>query len=233
MIHKQNLTAKEAEYKCKKYSNNFIELFNIIVDTPSTFKTCCKAMQLILNEVVYNIRIDNKKLTFKQLVNWFFIPDNIDITGDDYEQFVLKLVENYNYDIEDAMIFVLNNQKCRISEFADSRQKIITDCMSLGKQFVHHFNKIMDEGTESPNFDHHCNELQNFFNQINNVKFKHNNKRLTTENLVDWFFTIGQNVEDVVKEQYVDAYDKLMTYLVSNRDNFNIKEIMTKLCNEK
>lgn len=230
-MYKQNLTIEEAKSKCKEYSSNFIELFNMVINTPSTFDTCCEVMQSILNEVVYHIRVDNKKLTFKQLVNWFFMPDNVDVT-DDYEYFILKLIENYDYCVEDAMILVLNNQKYKISEFADSRQKIVADCTSLGKQFAHHFNKIMDEGTESPYFDHHCNELQKFFNQVNNVKFKHNNKRLTTENLVDWFFTTGQNVEDVAKKQYVDAYDKLITYLVANRDNFNIKEIMTKLCEE-
>lgn len=230
-MYRQNLTIEEAKYRFKEYSDNFIELFNMVIDTPSTFNACCEAMQLILNEVVYHSRINNNKITFKQLINWFLIPDDISIT-DNYEQFVLKLIENYDYCVEDAMILVLNNQKYKISEFANSRQKIVADCISLGKQFAHHFNKIMDEGTESPYFSHHCDELQNYFNQVSSVKFKHNNKRLTTENLLDWFFTTGQNVEDVVKEQYVDAYDKLITYLVVNRDNSNIKETMTKLCEE-
>nr|CAI9751348.1 hypothetical protein DGKKSRWO_DGKKSRWO_CDS_0068 [uncultured phage]CAI9752232.1 hypothetical protein CVNMHQAP_CVNMHQAP_CDS_0068 [uncultured phage] len=231
MMYKQNLTIEEVKYKCKEYSDSFAELFNTIINTPSMFKTCCEAMQLILNEIIYHTYTNNRKLTLKQLVNWFFIPDDVDVT-DDYEQFVLKLIENYDYCVEDAMILVLNNQKHKISEFADSRQKIVADCTSLGKQFAHHFNKIMDEGVESPYFSHHCDELRNYFNQVSSVKFKHNNKRLTIENLIDWFFTTGQNIEDVVKEQYVDAYDKLITYLVANRDNFNIEEIMTKLCKE-
>lgn len=231
-MYRQNLTIEEAKYKCKEYNNNFIELFNKIIDNPSVFDSCCEAMQTILNEVVYHIRIDNKKLTFKQLIDWFFIPGNINIT-DDYEQFVLKLIENYDFCVEDAMILVLSNQRHKISEFAQSRQKIIDDCIALGKQFAHHFNKIMDEGIESLYFKHHCDELQNYFNQVSNTKFKHNNKRLTTENLIDWFFTTGQNTEDIIKEPYVDAYDKLIVYLITNRDNeFDIKEIMTKLCEE-
>lgn len=230
MMYRQNLTTEDAKFRCEVFGRTLINLFNKIIKKSSTYNTYCDEMQSILNKIIYYTKVDGKRLTIRQLIDWFFTSDGVDIT-DDYEQFVLKLIENYNYCVDDALILVLNNQRYKISEFADSQQSIIANCTNLGTQFAHHFNKIMDEGTESQYFSYHCNELQNFFNQINNVKFKHNNKRLTIENLIDWFFTAGQNIEDVVKEQYVDAYDELLTYLVSHRDNFNIKEIMTELCN--
>lgn len=187
-------------------------------------------MQSVLNEVLYHTKIDGNKLTFRQFINWFLIPDDVIIT-DDYEQFILSLIENNSYCVEDAMITVLSNQKYKIEEFANSRQKIVYDCINLGKQFAHHFNKIMDEGTDSQYFNHHCDELQNFFSHVNSLKFKHNNRRLTTEDLIDYFFTAGQNIEDVVKEQYIDTYDNFITYLIANRDNYDIKKKLIELIN--
>lgn len=173
--------------KCTNLGKQFIGDFNEILDTPSLFEVNCNKMQSILNEVLYHTKIDNHKLTFRQFINWFLIPDDVTIT-DDYEQFILSLIENSSYCVEDAIITVLSNQKYKIEEFANSRQKIVYDCISLGKQFAHHFNKIMDEGIDSQYFNYHCDELQNFFSHVNNLKFKHNNKRLTTEDLIDYFF---------------------------------------------
>lgn len=228
-----NLTASEAKQQCENYNKKFIVAFNNILTDISKFKIDCEIMQELLDWVVYHIKVDDRKLNFKQIVSWFLIPDNMTEISEDYENFVVKLVEDYSYSVEDAMIQILSNQRYKISEFAESRQKITHDSISLGKQFASHFNKVMDEGKESIYFSHHCNELKNFFNQVNSWKFKSNNKRLTTEDLMNWFFTAGQNFEDIVKKPYVEDYDKLVTYLISNRDDFNIQEFLINLLDSK
>ena len=39
------------------------------------------------------------------------------------------------------------------------RDYIIDRCSSLGNQFAKHFNKVVKEGKDSPNFSHHCHEM--------------------------------------------------------------------------
>lgn len=117
-----------------------------------------------------------------------------------------------------------------ITEMSLSRVDTIDRCMSLGKQFAEHFNVICKESTKSLNFKHHCHDMQVWFDTVLSIRIKPKGKHLTVEQLVDWFFTSGQNIEDIIDEDYQDIYDVLIRKLVSN-DQCKIIDIMSDILN--
>lgn len=104
-------------------------------------------------------------------------------------------------------------------EMALSRLDAMDRCISYGEQFCEHFNIICEEGIESDNFNHHCGELQGWYKIVCKIKTKNNNKELSNEDLVDWFFTAGANVEDVINKDYISIYKKFINIMLNNRNN--------------
>lgn len=117
-----------------------------------------------------------------------------------------------------------------ITEMSLSRLNTIDRCISLGKQFTGHFNVMCRESAESLNFKRHCYETQVCYDTVLSIRMKPRCKRLSVEQLVDWFFTSGQSIEDVIDEEYLDIYDKLIRKLVSN-DQYKIFDIMSDILN--
>lgn len=113
-------------------------------------------------------------------------------------------------------------------EMALSRGEAIDICMSLGKQFANHFNKVCDEGKNSSNFKHHCQEMQSWFNKVKSIKLRHTKRLIQPTNLYDWFFTCGAELEDVVNLCYIDDYEYLVNQLLcTNNKVFDVlKEIL-------
>lgn len=118
----------------------------------------------------------------------------------------------------------------KINEMALSRSDAISLCLDLGKEFSEHFVKVTTEGTNSENFNHHCSEMQAWFDKIRKIKLKPKSKTLNIEQYVDWFFTAGQNIEDVVGEDNVELYEKLIEGLLNNKNN-KIINIMKNILN--
>lgn len=115
-----------------------------------------------------------------------------------------------------------------MAEFAYSAVKIRQDCRSLGRKFIEHWNKLYAD-IQNKNFKlakHHCQEMQTWWNDIKNLKYKHNKKVVTDEELYDSFFTCGQFSEDFIKDkQSLDVYEsKLIPVMLldRNRSLFNI-----------
>lgn len=101
-----------------------------------------------------------------------------------------------------------------LNEMAMSRGDAIDLCISLGEKFIEHFNKIVELGLNDEYFNHHCVEMQAWFDRVNKIKLKTTNKNLTIEQLVDWFFTCGENIEDVVSETSVELYNNFIIKLL-------------------
>lgn len=115
-----------------------------------------------------------------------------------------------------------------LTEMAYKRTDAIDRCFNLGKKFTEHFNTIAKLGKDDVDFKHHCQELQSWYDSVKSIKLKENNKYITRGNLWDWFFTVGQNVEDVILEPYQELYEDFCFTLLSN-SNKTIYEILSEL----
>ena len=114
-----------------------------------------------------------------------------------------------------------------LTETAISRVDAIDKCDQLGKMFVEHFHKVVTEGVYSSAFNHHCAEMQAWYDSARDITLKSNGKVVTKTNLIDWFFSMGKNVEDVVEEEYVDTYEKF--YIELLHSNISVKEAFEKV----
>lgn len=103
-------------------------------------------------------------------------------------------------------------------------------CMDLGEKFAEHFNKIVDEGISSNNFTHHCIEMQSWWDKVKNLRLKHNNKVISNVNLIDWFFTGGKDVEDLINEDKVNLYNEFLVKLLIDR-NRSIEDLFIEMFN--
>lgn len=118
--------------------------------------------------------------------------------------------------------------KYPIKETAFSQNQAIDKCLELGKKFVDHFNKIMVEGKNSNNFQHHCQEMQAWWDKVRKIKLSYNKKLISNRQLIDWFFTAGQDYSDLIITEYIIKYKELISLLLNDR-NATIKEIFTNI----
>ena len=109
-----------------------------------------------------------------------------------------------------------------------TQNQAIDKCIELGKQFTEHFNKVMKEGKDAQEFNHHCSEMRTWFDKVRHMKLKTNNKYISNSKMSDWFFTVGQGVEDVILPEYVDAYEKFYVQLLNNPEK-SISELIIDL----
>ena len=98
-------------------------------------------------------------------------------------------------------------------------------CMNLGKKFVEHFNKVMAEGVDSPSFSHYCDEMQAWYDKVSTIVLKHNNKKIRKDQLWDWFFTVGTDIEELIPTEWLDVYENLYLQL-SLHPGLSIKSIL-------
>lgn len=101
-------------------------------------------------------------------------------------------------------------------------------CMNLGKKFVEHFNKVVTEGVDSPSFSHHCDEMQAWYGKVSSIVLKHNNKEIRKDQLWDWFFTVGTDIEELIPTEHLDAYENLYLQL-SLHSNLLIESILKEV----
>ncbi len=102
-----------------------------------------------------------------------------------------------------------------LNEMAYDRGWIIDKCEELGMMFVKHFDKIWhDVDTESQK--HHLEEMQAWYDKVERLKFKHNNKLINTKQLFDWFFmpnaVVATDLFDDEKEAcfYLDFVNNIL-----------------------
>ena len=115
----------------------------------------------------------------------------------------------------------------RLEEQSFKRSDIIDRCLALGKLFADHFVKIIYLGRDDVDFKHHCQEMQSWYDEIKRLRFKESSKKISKSQIWDWFFTIGQDSEDVVGPDYVEIYENFYLDLV--RGNEKVIDILSKL----
>lgn len=120
-----------------------------------------------------------------------------------------------------------------LNEMALKRKDAVDHCCSLGKQFVDHFHKCMIEGASSDDFSHHCTEMQAFWDKVKFIVLKPSSKLINFDDLINWFFTYGSDVEHVIKKEYQDTYEKLYLQLLNDRENSKVLHIMKRLLKNK
>lgn len=101
-------------------------------------------------------------------------------------------------------------------------------CMNLGKKFIEHFNKVVTEGVDSPSFPHHCDEMQAWYDKVSTIVLKHNNKKIRKDQLWDWFFTVGTDIEGLISAEQLNTYGDLYLQL-SLHPNLKIKSILKEV----
>lgn len=74
-----------------------------------------------------------------------------------------------------------------LNELAFDKSKIADKCYDLGQQFVSHFDKIYKEDNNETK-KHHAAEMQNWYDQVKDLRFKGTNKKINVKQLFDWFF---------------------------------------------
>lgn len=115
-----------------------------------------------------------------------------------------------------------------LCEMSTSRSDVIDECIAKGKVFTEHFLKLMKDDINGYDFNHHCAEMQTWWDDVKGIRFKNNNKIISNTNLVDWFFTVGQDVVDVVGEKYEDVYNDLIIKMLVDR-NKSVKDCVMSI----
>lgn len=104
-----------------------------------------------------------------------------------------------------------------IVDMALSRVDAMDRCISLGKRFIEHFDKIYKNPNDS-SVQHWKGEMKGWLDSVKEIKLKNTNKPLLNTELHDWFFTAGANVGDFIKSPLTDeitAYDKFIVDCLS------------------
>lgn len=99
-----------------------------------------------------------------------------------------------------------------IYDMALSRADAMERCISLGKRFIEHFDKIYKNPNDS-SVQHWKSEMKGWLDSVKEIKLKNTNKPLLNTELHDWFFTAGANVGDFIRNPIGDevrAYDKFI-----------------------
>lgn len=104
-----------------------------------------------------------------------------------------------------------------VYDMALSRTDAMDRCISLGKRFIEHFDKIYKNPNDS-SVQHWKGEMKGWLDSVKEIKLKNTNKPLLNTELHDWFFTAGANVGDFIKSPLTDeitAYDKFIVDCLS------------------
>lgn len=101
-----------------------------------------------------------------------------------------------------------------ITEQTLDRTKVLDIGLSLGAQFIKHFDKVYND-TDEGTMKHHAREMQTWYDKVKNLVWKHNKKKLSKTDLIDIFFTVGSTPDtyldnDTEIEVYEDFYLDLL-----------------------
>lgn len=113
-----------------------------------------------------------------------------------------------------------------LDEMALNRSDAIDRCCNQGKQFVEHFHKCFHEGVDSDSFQYHCIEMQAFWDNVKFIILQQNKKQISSDNLLNWFFLCGSDLEHMIEEPFQDTYEILYLSLLADRNNANVFDIL-------
>lgn len=70
--------------------------------------------------------------------------------------------------------------------------------------------------------------MQAWWDKVKNIRMSDNKKLISTDNLINWFFTAGSDIESIIKDEYQNTYSKLMLLLLSDY-SLSVKEAFEKV----
>ena len=111
-----------------------------------------------------------------------------------------------------------------LNDMALSRTDAIDRCISLGKNFIEHFDKIYNN-PDSEAFNHWAKEMKGWLNQVKEIKLKPKNNYILKGQLRDWFFTAGAVPEDFMlnpTDKEIQMYDNFCEELLSGKDIYEV-----------
>ena len=114
----------------------------------------------------------------------------------------------------------------QIIEMALNKLDAMDRCISLGEKFTEHFNKLFTDKEYEKN--HHLAEMQAWWDKVRKIKLSYNKKLISNRQLIDWFFTAGQDYSDLISTKHIIKYKELISLLLNDR-NATIKEIFTNI----
>lgn len=143
---------------------------------------------------------------------------------------LLKFYEAHRYDSNEPV------EKISAKDFVLARTDAMNRCISLGKQFIEHFDKIYSDPTNQAN-NHWIKEMCGWWDSVKQIKLKSTNKPILNGELRDWFFTAGANPQDFMHtatNEELSAYDSFITNVINGVSVEDaIREAFVKDCNTK
>lgn len=97
----------------------------------------------------------------------------------------------------------------QISDMALNRADAIDRCISLGKKFIEHFDKIYKDPDNNA-VAHWKSEMRTWLGDVKAIKLKSNHEPLLNSQIHDWFLTAGAEAKDFMKNpsaKEIAAYD--------------------------
>lgn len=113
------------------------------------------------------------------------------------------------------------NDSTSLSDMALSRTDAMDRAISLGRQFIKHFDKIYKNPKDNA-VEHWKSEMRTWFGDVKSIKLKSNHQPLLNSEIHDWFLTAGAEAQDFMKsptQEEINAYDKFATEVLSSGIN--------------
>ena len=106
-----------------------------------------------------------------------------------------------------------------------SRVDAMDRCISLGKNFIEHFDKIYTNHNDQ-NVNHWISEMTNWYKEVKQITLENTNKHILNGELRDWFFTAGANPEYFMKSPTNDEIEKYDIFSDKVLNGTNIKSAL-------
>lgn len=114
-----------------------------------------------------------------------------------------------------------------LNEMALTKRDAMNRCLDLSIEFVKHFDKIYND-IDNDAINHWASEMQSWLDKVLSIKLSYNNKSLSLQQKMDWFFTSGSDSETLFKDNFTEAevYDDFINLVAVNN---NVKESLRQL----
>lgn len=107
----------------------------------------------------------------------------------------------------------------KLQEMAYNRSDAIEKCYTYGKPFIEYFHTCMRDLVDNNKelYHLHASKMQTCWDAVKDIKLTSNNKKLLCDQLINWFFTVGSSVEDVIDADYQEIYERFYMELLKDR----------------
>ena len=125
---------------------------------------------------------------------------------------------------------IVKDKKGNIQIFFDmayERKDAVSQCFVLGNQFIEHFKKTLEDDRKEASPNHHAKEMQNWLNSVRQIVLKSNNKTLSDDQLLNWFFLRGSNPEVLFAEE-IEAREKYKKFLEEIFEDFDVRKSLER-----